>query len=323
MGAGLSILGGCQFMGRPATLTPTTMRRIGYLYPGTREFNQPYAAAFADQLRQLGWVDGDNLAIEWRYAEGHDELLLALAADLVHIPVDLLVAATASGFEDQLNSGVPIIGIAIGDPLRLGSAKSLARPGGNYTGTTSGGVTFNVKSMEMLKAVLPQLSRLVILGDPSYTPQRVFLQSRAETARALGIHLLNVDVQGVDDLDGAFATAMGWSAEALLLLTQPSFTSGVNTRVVDLAARHRLPAMYQFGPVVTENNGLMAYTADILGLYRQSAEYVDKVLHGTSPAELPIEEPRGWDFIVNIKAAQDLGLAFPPDAAAQVTQWVQ
>jgi hypothetical protein len=175
-------------------------------------------------------VDGENVAIEWRYAEGHDELLAALAADLVDLPVDLLVAAAASGFEEQLNRGVPIIGIAIGDPRRLGWAKSLARPGGNYAGTNSGGVTFNVKSIEMLKAVLPQLSRLAILGDPGYTHQTVFLQNSAATAQALGIQLLKVDVTDVEDLVGAFASAMGWSAEALLLLTQPSFTAGSKHR---------------------------------------------------------------------------------------------
>jgi putative ABC transport system substrate-binding protein len=285
---------------------------------------QPFADAFVDQLRQLGWLEGGNLAIEWRFAEGRDEHLAELAAQLVQLSPDLIFApADAVVAIKGQTDNVPIVMAFVPDPLALGLAKTLARPGANVTGTTAGQSTMNIKSVELLKAVLPQLSRLAVLGDTTYFAYTLYVQDRAQTAHTLGILLQDVDMRGVDDVERAFAIAQAWGSEAVLLVTEPSFTAGVNVRVLELAAANRLPAMYQFPPNVIENAGLMAFGVNLITGYRQGAEYVDKILRGAIPAELPIEEPRQFDFVVNIKAARALGITFPPDAAAQVTQWVQ
>jgi putative ABC transport system substrate-binding protein len=180
----------------------------------------------------------------------------------------------------------------------------------------------NTKSVELLKTVLPQLSRLAILEDQSYPGRASQLQPVAEAAAQLGIQLLDLDVRRVGDVDGALETATAWSAGGLLTIAQPNFQTGVYARVAEVAAQQHLPVMYT-GPLpVTENGGLMAFSLDLVAAFRQGAEYVDKILRGISPADLPVDEPRQFDFIVNVKAAQNLRITFPPDAAAQVTQWV-
>ncbi len=167
--AGLSVLGGCQFMS-PPTATPPRVRRIGYLFPGSRTFNQPSADAFVGKLRELGWTEGDNLAIEWRFAEGRQELVPDLAAELARLPVELIFSAAAGPWwlERQTN-GVPIVAGFMADPLAYG-IKNLARPGGSVTGFTTGEATGGIKQVELLKTILPQLERLVILGHPNFGP---------------------------------------------------------------------------------------------------------------------------------------------------------
>jgi putative ABC transport system substrate-binding protein len=299
------------------------MRRIGYIYPGSRTAHQPSAAAFLDGLRQLGWMEGQNLAIEWRFGEGRNELVPDMAAELARLPVELIFAAAAGPFVVQeATRTVPIVADFIGDPLALG-IQNLARPGANVTGLTNGDATAQIKSVELLKLILPQLARLAIMADHSYPTFAARLAPGAQTAEALGIEIVSPDVRSVDDVGSAFTNALTWGADALQLISQPSFTAGVIPRIVELAAANRLPTTYGFGPSVTDYGGLMAYTPNTLALYRQGTEYVDKILRGTSPADLPIQQPRQWDFIVNVKAAQELRLTFPPDAAAQVTKWVQ
>jgi putative ABC transport system substrate-binding protein len=321
--AGLAVLGGgCRLINPPA---PSKVRRIGYLYGGSRSANEPSAAAFLDQLRQFGWVDGQNLAIEWRIAEGRDEQLANLAADLVRQPVELIFAI---GSEETLaakhaTSSLPIVMAFASDPVAEGLIESLGRPGSNVTGTETGSHTFAIKAIELLKSTLPPLTRLAVLADLSNVYYTSTITDRAQITQASGIQHLDLEVTSAEDVDRAFDSALAWSAEALLLMNEPSFTTGVDARVVDLAAHNRLPAMYTFNPAVTENGGLMAFGTDLLGGYRQGAEYVDKILRGANPADLPVEEPRQFSFIVNVKAAQALGITFPPDAAAQVTQWVQ
>jgi putative tryptophan/tyrosine transport system substrate-binding protein len=322
--AGLALLGGCQVISPPAA-TSARVRRIGGLYAGGRATLQPFADAFADQLRQLGWVEGENLAIEWRFAEGRAELLPELAAELVRLPVELIFAVATNGAlaAKQQTSTIPIVFVNPIDPVAAGLVGSLARPGGNITGTTYGGATIPIKSVELLKTVLPQLTRLAILEDQSYPPRASYIPPAVQTAGRLGIQVLDVDVRSVEDLDGAFEAAKAWSADALLILAINTYSAGVFPRLVELAAQNHLPAMYQGDYVVTENGGLMAFGVNFPAAYRHAAGYVDKILRGASPADLPVEEPREFDFIVNVKAAEELGITFPPDAAVQVTRWFQ
>jgi putative tryptophan/tyrosine transport system substrate-binding protein len=217
----------------------------------------------------------------------------------------------------QLTTALPIVMDPVVDPLALAFIKRFARPGGNITGTTFAGATMYVKSVKLLKTVLPKLSRLEILGDPSNpvnTSNAMFAPS-VQSARALGLHTLEVDVR-VEDVDRAFVDAGAWRAEALLL-TQPTYTAGVNARVVELSARHALPAMYHFGPNVTENGGLMSLTPNFRPLNQHG--YVDTILRGASAADLPGSSISSSTS----RQLEMLGITFPPDGAAQVTQWVQ
>ena len=244
----------------------------------------------------LGWTEGDNLAIEWRFAEGRTELVPDLAAELAHLPVDVLFAAAAGpAVVEPRTSGVPIVAGFMSDPPAWG-IQNLARPGGNVTGFSNGARYDGITSVELLKMVLPQLERLIILGDPTVGTFAATMATRAQTAQALGIQVLSLAVQSVDDVDAALATAVVWSAEALAIIGTANFTAGVYARTAELAAQHRLPAMFGFGPVVTDQGGLMSYSTEVLSQYRQGAEYVDKILRGAKPADLPVEEPREYAF---------------------------
>jgi putative tryptophan/tyrosine transport system substrate-binding protein len=299
------------------------MRRIGYIYPGRHTAHQPSAAAFLDGLRKLGWIEGQNLVIEWRFGEGRNELVPYMAAELARLPVELIFSAAAGPLVIQPEtSEVPIVEPFMSDPHAYG-IQNLARPGGNVTGLSNNGAALYIKSVELLKMILPNLARVAVMADPSSEQFATWMATGAQTAGALGIQVLDVDVRRVEDVEAALATARTRNAEAVLLINQPSFTTGVYARVAELAAPNRLPAMFGFPSAVTENGGLMAFGEDLLARYRQGAEYVDKILRGARPADLPVEEPREFDFIVNVETAQVLGITFPPDAAAQVTQWVQ
>jgi putative ABC transport system substrate-binding protein len=322
--AGLALVGGCQ-LATPLTATPATVRRVGFLYVGTHAIAQPSADAFLDRLRQLGWVEGENLTIEWRFGEGNSERMPEPAAELVQLPVTVILAAGGSAAlpAQQATSKIPIVGVSF-DPIALGMADSYGHPGGNVTGVANGGSVSQIKSVELLKSTLPQLSHLAVLGDPSNSAYIPAEPLAARTAQDLGIQVLHLDVHRVEDVDGAIAAAHGWGAEALLVIGTTEYTAGVYARVAELAAQARLPAMFPGVPyAVHDNGGLMSYGRDLPAAYQQGAEYVDKILRGASPADLPIIEPREWQFVVNVKAARALGLTFPPDAALQVTEWVQ
>jgi putative ABC transport system substrate-binding protein len=292
----------------------------------SRAFAQPTLDDIVDDLRQLGWVDGENLAIEYRLAEGQAELLAELAAELVRLPVELILALAGDAAEaaSQVTTSIPIVFDSVDPLLHPGILTSRAHPGGNVIGASGGTTIVPVKSVELFKTVLPQLSRLAILGDSTFEAYVAQASEAARTAQELGVQTLELDVRGVEDVDRRFVDAKSWGAEGLVLLQQPSFTAGVDARVAELAARNQLPAM-NVGQIlfVTENGGLMGYGADPKALHRQAAEYVDKILRGARAGDLPVEEPRAWDFAVNVRTAQALGLIFPPDAAAQVTQWFQ
>jgi putative ABC transport system substrate-binding protein len=276
------------------------------------------------QLHQFGWSDGVNLSIEWRFAEGKTNLMPELAAELVQLPVEVLFAsgAVAALPAHQQTNTIPIVTSA-NDQTILELVQSIARPARNVTGATIGSTTTGIKSVELLRSVLPQRPRLAILTDPSlpaYTPEVVPAE---RTAQTLGIQFQELHVRTVEDVDGAVEAARAWAADGLLAIGGSLYSVGVYARVSELAARNHVPAMYPDPAVVTDEGGLMAFTWDRLSMNRQLAEYVDRILRGASPADLPVQEPRQFDFLVNVKAAQALGITFPPDVVAQVTQWVQ
>jgi putative ABC transport system substrate-binding protein len=322
--AGLALLGGCQLL-RPPASTPSSVRRIGYLSPAARAPSQSFTEAFVDRLHQLGWSDGENLAIEWRFAEGHDTLIPDLAAQLVSLPVEILVAAGAASAlpAHQQTTTIPIVLVSVGDLAVSELVQNLAHPTGNVTGVGNGTTTYTTKSAELLKTVLPQLSRIALFGDPTVPAYTSAALPTADAARTLGLDVQILDVDTVDDVDKAFAVMPAGGVDALLVTAAGPYFGAVYGRISELAADNHLPAMFQSRIAVTESGGLMSFNEDIVASYRLVAEYVDKILRGATPADLPTQEPREWQFIVNVKAAQALGITFPPDAAAQVTQWFQ
>ena len=319
---GLGLIGGCQ-LPSPFTGTGIKVRRIGYLFSGTRTANQPWIDAFLDQLRQHGCVEGNNLSIEWLFTDGRSELLPGLAADLVSLGVEVLVVVgIAAPPARQQTTTIPIVMINVSDPVGEGLVQSLTRPGGNVTGVNNGLAAVTIKGVELLKTAAPRLARVVIMADPRTPAQALFPTAARQTATNLGLESRTVDVQAVEDVDNAFQMMQAWNADGLILQGIGTYVSGVNARVVELAAEHGVLAMFQTAVVVMENGGLMAYAANFPSAYRLGADYVDKILRGAAPAELPVEDPRQFDFVVNTRTARELGITFPPDAAAQVTQWI-
>jgi putative ABC transport system substrate-binding protein len=284
--------------------------------------------AFVDRLHQLGWIDGESLTIEFRIAESHAELLSQLAAELISLPVEIIVAvgALAIAPAQQQTNTIPIVMVDGTDPTSPStpaSVQSVARPGSNVTGDTFGITTVGIKSVELLKTVLPYMARLTYLHDKSSAGHLNEITPVLETAQTLGIQILDLDVRQVVDVDTAIESARAWGTDALLVTPLASYAAGIFASISELADRDRLPVMYGLPVAVTDSGGLMAFSPDLISNYRQGAEYVDKILRGAAPADLPVQEPRQFDFVVNVKAAQQLGITFPPDAAAQVTQWVQ
>jgi putative ABC transport system substrate-binding protein len=288
--------------------------RIGYL--GTnRAVASRHVDAFLQGLRDLGYVEGRNLVIEFRDAEGRLERLPALAAELVALKVDVIVAATTPGAlaAKQATSTVPIVFAVAADPVTDGLVASLARPGGNVTGSSYLGPDLIGKLLQLLKQAVPGVGRVAILRQPSAVPERTereIVQEAHVGTRALGLHLQFVEARGPADFERAFSEMTKARADALMLLGGNMFFSE-RRRLVDLAARNRLPGIYGLREYV-DAGGLMSYGANQVDLFRSAATYVDKILKGAKPGDLPVEQPSKFELVINLKTAKDLGLTIPP-----------
>ena len=282
---------------------------IGVLNPGSTE--PPPAAAFYQGLRELGYTEGSNIAIERRYGDWNTERFKELAADLVRLEVDVIVVMSTSPARaaKQATSTIPIVVGGMADPVSDELIASLARPGGNITGNTFLGPELIAKRFGLLKDAIPGLARVAALWHPSAYGKRTMedmVRQTESAARALGLQLQLVAAAGPDDLDGAFAAMTREHAGAVVQLPSPMlFTE--HKRLVELAAKGRLPAMYAAREFV-EDGGLMSYGASQPDLFRRIATYVDKILKGAKPADLPVEEPTKLEFVFNLKTAKELGL---------------
>lgn len=270
--------------------------------------------AFRLGLTELGYIEGRNIAIEYRAADGKIERLPGLATELVGLKVDLIVAlATPAGrAAQQATTTIPIVVTAMGDPVRDGLVASLARPGGNITGTTFLGPELVPKRLSFLRELLPTISRVAVLWHPGAFSEptiREMLNEVAQAARTLGVQLQLVEVRSADEFDHAFTTMVGARAEALFQFPSTLFFNE-RRRIVDLAARHRLPAMFNAREFV-QLGGLIAYGANLAELNRRAAAYVDRILKGAKPFDLPIEQPTKFELFINLKTAKALGLAVP------------
>jgi putative ABC transport system substrate-binding protein len=304
---------------------PEKVAKIGMLT--TTRLEHPQARAGLEQFRQalgeLGYVEGRSFIIELRSAEGMVERFPALAAELVRLKVDVIVvfSTPSARAARQATSTIPIVAPTMQDPVRDGLVASLARPGGNVTGLTFLGSELVPKRLALLKEAVPKASRVAVLWHPGGLAERTahkILEELEAAARPLGVELQRVRVEAPKDLDAAFASMTARRADALILLPSPMLFA-VRERIVDLAARHRLPAMY-IGREFVDLGGLMAYGPNQFDLIRRGATYVDKILRGAKPADLPVEQPNKYELVINLSTAKTLGVTISPTLLVQADQ---
>ena len=300
-----------------------TLRRIGYL--GTGADDTPLVEALRDGLRALGWIEGGNLVVEYRFAEGRLDRLPGLAAELVGLGVELIAASPTPATLAARNAtaSIPIVGISFDNPVQNGLVASLARPGGNVTGLSySVGPEIFGKDLELLREILPGIRRVAVLSNPLLGPNHALMMNNVETAgRSLGMDLLLVEARGPDEFDDAFATMIRERVGALFVFGAPMF--GVNrARLAELAAQHRLPTIYTNRPFV-DAGGLMSYAPSFSEIGGRAATYVDKVLKGTNPADLPVEQPTRFELIINLRAARRIGLHMPPSLLGRADEVIE
>ena len=277
---------------------------------------------FLRELRALGYIDGKNIIIESRSAEGKLDRLPALADELVRLKVDVLVTASPGETLAAKNAtrAIAIVCLNLGDAVANGLVDSLARPGGNITGFTSIGAELVGKRLELLKETVPKLSRVAVLWNQNIGSTQEWKESQL-TARNLGLQLHSMEVSSADKLDPAFRETSK-AGSAALIVTRSAFTNSYQKRIADLAAKFRLPAMYGREDFV-DNGGLMSYGADDAEPYRRAASMVDKILKGTKPADLPVEQPTKFEFIINLKAAKQIGLTIPPNVLVRADKVIK
>ncbi len=297
--------------------------RIGYL-GGTSYSSDPARhEAFRQGLRALGWVEGKNIAIEYRFAEGKFDRLPELIRELVNLKVDVIVSGGPAGTRvlKEANIMIPIVMGIDNDPVGSGFVASLARPGGNITGLTSAPPEISGKHLELLKEIVPKLSRVAVLGNSLEPANAQALRQIELAAGAFRVQLQYLDVRSSTDIETAFRAASKGRADAVLLLVNSVITSH-GPQFAALAVKSRLPTIYPF-PEFVEAGGLVSYGASISHLFRRAATYVDKILKGAKPADLPVERPTKFELVINLKAAKQIGLTIPPNVLARADKVIK
>jgi putative ABC transport system substrate-binding protein len=301
------------------------IRHIGFLSGASHASTQARVDAFRQELKALGYVEGTNVVIEWRFAEGNFQRLGSLATDLVQLKVDIIVVAGGEPVAfaaEQATQTIPIVMANAFDPVRSGLVTSLARPGGNITGfTTTPGPEIHGKQTELLKETVPERSRLGVLTNPTNAFSPLALKEIERVARKYGLSVQVVEARSADDFEQDFAELKRMRAQALLQVPDPALLNQ-RTRLVELESKNRLPSMHT-SIEYAEAGALMAYGADRLELFRSAATYVDKILKGTKPADLPIEQPTKFEFVINLKAAKRIGLTIPPNVLARADRVIR
>jgi putative tryptophan/tyrosine transport system substrate-binding protein len=302
---------------------PKQVPRIGFLGATSPSTISARVEAFRQGLRELGYVEGKSIFIDWRFAEGKADRLPTLAAELVRLKVDVIVtgAPQATRSAKQATVTVPIVMASDDDPVGSGFVSSLARPGGNITGSSTLSPEISGKQLEFLKEVLPKLSRVAVLGDAIRpgTPQA--LREINVAADGFGVQLQYLEVRGPKDIETAFRAASKERADAVLILASTVLFSQ-RRQVVDLAVKSRFPAIYN-RPEYVEDGGLVFYGVSYTDLYRRAAIYVDKILKGAKPADLPVEQPKKFELVINLKAAKQIGLTIPPNVLARADKVIR
>jgi putative tryptophan/tyrosine transport system substrate-binding protein len=319
---GLGLLAGCGRLSLPGQQA-AKVPRVGLLAVGSREGRAPLTTAFLEGLQELGYVEGQNVAIELRFAEESAGLLPQFATELVRLPVDVLVAAGGRPTEAAIRATttIPVVLVNVNDPVAAGFVASLARPGGNVTGLSNLVSGVSAKRLELLHTVVPELREIAVLWNPTNPVGDGDLRQAQAAGQALGLRLHPLEVRGREDFETAFQRLAAGPDQALFLLGDPLMYV-YRTEIADFALRHRLPTGGG-APEFAEAGGLMGYGSNASAVYRRAAYYVDRILKGTQPADLPVEQPMRFDFVINLKTAQALGLTIPQHVLLQTTEVIQ
>jgi putative tryptophan/tyrosine transport system substrate-binding protein len=300
-----------------------TVPRIGFLAAPSPSFFSTRMNAFREGLYDLGHVEGKNIAIEYRYAGGKLDRLPALADELVRLKVDVIVTSSAPGALAAKNATgtIPVVFVTAGDPVGMGLVASLARPSGNVTGLTTHAPELSGKRLELLKEVLPRITRVAVLWNPFNPGFSEMLKEMQAASQAHALQLQSLEVRRLDDFEGAFESLARGNSHAIIVVSDP-FLNTHHKLIVDVAVKHRLPAMYG-GPEVVDAGGLMSYAPSFSDQYRRAATYVDKILRGTKPAELPVERPMKFELVINLKTAKQIGLTIPESVLYRVDRVIK
>jgi putative ABC transport system substrate-binding protein len=302
---------------------PKKVPRIGYLGAVSPSAVSARTEAFRQGLRELGYVEGKNIVIEWRSSEGKQDRLPSLVAELVRLKVDVIITAgpQSTRAAKEATVTIPIVMAQANDPLGNGFVASLARPGGNITGLSTLAPEISGKQLELLKEIVPRLSRVAVFGNSTTPGTAQALREVEVAAGAFGVKLQYLDVRGPKDIETVFRAAGKGRADAVLVLTSFVFNP-YRTEIADLAVKHRLPAIYST-PEFVEDGGLMTYSVSLTDLFRRAATYVDKILKGAKPADLPVEQPTKFELVINLEAAKQIGLTIPPNVLARADRVIK
>ena len=301
----------------------TKLPLIGYLAAVSLSANSARTEAFRQGLREFGYVEGKNILIEWRSAEGKADRLASLAAELVRLKVNVIVTGgtIVTRAAKETTNSIPIVMTGDSDPVRNGIVASLARPGRNITGLSTLAPELSGKRLELLKETVPKLSRVAVFGTSTNADNASLLREVELAAKVFGLQLQYLDVREPKDIETAFRAASKGRADGVLVLTGTALLSR-RTQVVELAVKSRLPVIYHRSDYV-EDGGLMFYGVNLTDLNRRAAVYVDKILKGRTPADLPVEQPMKFEFIVNLKAAKQIGLTIPQRVLARADKVIR
>jgi putative ABC transport system substrate-binding protein len=318
--SGLVVLAAPRAAGAQA---PAKIHRIGLLTPLSPSDTALWYQAFRLGLRDLGWIEGKNVSIEYRYAEGKSDRIPDLAADLVRLKVDVIVTSVTTDALAAKNAtrAIPIVMAAAGDPVATRLVESLARPGGNITGLSQMTYELSGKRLELLKEMVPKLSRVAVLWNPQNQGSTRTWKETQLPARQLGVQLHSLEVRSPNDLDQAFEDATRARTGALFVIQDPVIVTNLR-RIADLAAKRGLPSIFQW-PEFADAGGLAAYGPDRADLFRRAATYVDKILKGAKPVDLPVELPTKFELVINLKTAKALGLTIPQSVLLQADKVIQ
>jgi putative ABC transport system substrate-binding protein len=301
----------------------TKIPRIGYLTAASRSTIPARIEAFQQGMRELGYVEDKSIVIEWRFGERKEDRLPELAAELVRLKVDVIVTGgpISTRRAKEATVSIPIVMAQDTDPVGSGFVASLARPGGNITGLATLAPEISGKRLELLKEIVPRLSRVVVLGSSTEPANAQSLKETELAAGALGVKLQHVDVLASKDIETAFQAASKGRADAVLVLAS-SVANSQRSQIAELAVKRRLPAVY-YQTEFVEEGGLMSYGVSFTDLFRRAATYVDKILKGAKPADLPVEQPMKFELIINLKAAKQIGLTIPPNVLARADKVIK